>query len=95
MEVEFASRSLYDIYTLWISAKYPKDVVIGFIKKVRILVRVSSEFDLNSVRSLHFEKLSNYALWNYSIRINRKRRIIFNILWKEVISITEISNHYS
>jgi plasmid maintenance system killer protein len=47
---------------------------------------------------LNFEKLHNYPKWDYSIRINDKRRIIFNINidWElKVISIEELSNHYS
>jgi len=43
------------------------------------------------------EKMKNYNKWDYSIRVNKSYRIIFNIVWAEIkiIEITDLNNHYN
>jgi plasmid maintenance system killer protein len=53
--------------------------------------------DLRNLRSLNFEKMKNYKIWDYFIRVNKSYRIIFNIIWNEIkiIEVTDFNNHYN
>lgn len=96
MELIFKNKKLEDIYNSWLSRDFSKDIVIKFIQKINILKNIYVINDLRNLRSLNFEKLKNYKYWDYSIRVNKWYRIIFNIIWNEIniIEITDLNNHY-
>ncbi len=98
MEIIFGDEELKELYTKGKSKIYNKDIINGFFRKMAIFRQIKDEKELYAMNSLHFEKLNNYPKWEYSIRINQKRRIVFNIHlnWEQkIISIEELSNHYS
>ncbi len=96
MKIIFTDNELKNIYINQYSKYYNKEIINSYIKKIDQLKSMIDINDLYSFKSLNFEKLINYKKWNYSIRINNKWRLIFNILNKEIIiiEITELSNHY-
>lgn len=97
MKVIFKDNELKQLYLMWKSWKYPKWVIISYIEKVATINSIESTNDMKAIKSRHFEKLNNYKKWWYSIRINNKYRLIFNIAnsWiLEVVEITELSKHY-
>ena len=84
------------LYNTGVSKDYPQDIIQRFIDRVDYMMQCNSPITLIGIRSLHFEKLKNYSQWTYSIRVNKKRRIIFDIIQDEIqiIAINELSNHY-
>jgi len=97
MQVEFRDKKLEEIYYTWKSKKFSDEIIIKFIQKINILKNIFNINDLLNLRSLHFEKLKNYKTWDYSIRVNKSYRIVFNIIWNEIkiIEVIELSNHYN
>ena len=97
MELYFKNKKLENIYNTWKSRNFSKEIIIKFIQKINILKNISNIKDLRNLRSLNFEKMKNYDIWDYSIRINKSYRIIFNIIWNEIkiIEVTDINNHYN
>jgi plasmid maintenance system killer protein len=96
MKVLFTDKKLEVLYNTGISKDYPADIIQRFVDKVDYIMQCDNPVTLITIRSLHFEKLKNYSQWTYSIRVNRKRRIIFDIIQYEIqiIAINELSNHY-
>ena len=97
MELYFKNKKIEEIYDTWESRDFSKEIIIKFIQKINILKNIFNISDLRNLRSLNFEKLNNYKTWNYSIRVNKSYRIIFNIVWNEIkiIEITDFNNHYN
>ena len=97
MELYFKNKKIEKIYDTWESRDFSKEIIIKFIQKINILKNIFNISDLRNLRSLNFEKLNNYKTWNYSIRVNKSYRIIFNIVWNEIkiIEITDLNNHYN
>ena len=97
MELYFKNKKIEKIYDTWESRDFSKEIIIKFIQKINILKKIFNISDLRNLRSLNFEKLNNYKTWNYSIRVNKSYRIIFNIVWNEIkiIEITDLNNHYN
>ncbi|MDP2091328.1 MAG: type II toxin-antitoxin system RelE/ParE family toxin [Candidatus Gracilibacteria bacterium] len=97
MELIFKNKKLEDIYNSGISREFSKEIIIKFIQKINILKNIYLINDLRNLRSLNFEKLKNYKYGDYSIRVNKGYRIIFNIIGNEIniIEITELNNHYN
>ncbi len=97
MEVIFKDRKLKKIYETWKSKDFSKEIIIKFIQKINILKNIFNINDLKNLRSLNFEKLNNYKDWDFSIRVNKWYRIIFNITWNEIkiIEVTDFNNHYN
>jgi len=59
--------------------KFNSEVESGFIKRVIQIEQAKSINDLQSLKSLHFEKLSGNLSGKYSIRVNKEFRILFRI----------------
>ncbi len=97
MGLIFKYKKIENIYNNWVSRNFSREIIIRFIQKINILKNIFNINDLNNLKSLNFEKLNNYKNWDYSIRVNRWYRIIFNIIWKEIkiIEITDLNNHYN
>jgi len=60
-------------------ARLGRDVFHAFIQKVQILAGASSEADLYTIKSLHFEKLSGDRQSQRSIRLNKRFRLVFEL----------------
>ena len=97
MELIFKEKKLEKLYNTGISRDFSQEIIIKFIQKINILKNIYTTNDLIRLRSLNFEKLKNYKNWDYSIRLNKGYRIIFNIIWNEIkiIEVTDLNNHYN
>ncbi|MES2428022.1 MAG: type II toxin-antitoxin system RelE/ParE family toxin [Bacteroidota bacterium] len=85
--------------TLLGKQKFPDEVIKAYKKRIFQIKNARNTQDLRNNKSLHFEKLKEKRYADkYSIRLNKAYRVIFGIDKQgnfEVISIEEISNHYS
>jgi len=97
MELIFKNKKIEKIYETWESRVFSNEIVIKFIQKINTLKNIKNINDLRNLRSLNFEKMKNYKVWDYSIRINKSYRIIFNIIGDEIkiLEITDLNNHYN
>jgi len=97
MDIIFKNKKVEDIYNTWKSKNFSIEIIIKFIQKINILKNISNIVDLRNLRSLNFEKMNNYEKWDYSIRVNKSYRIIFNIIWNKIkiIEVTDLNNHYN
>lgn len=97
MIVVFERKILELLYSQWFWFGYHPEIISWYIKKITFLMQARDERDLINFRSLGFEKLKSYSSWAYAIRINKKRRIIFDIIYQwntKIINITDLTNHY-
>jgi len=105
MKVEFEKEYLRELYdtgkTTDKKHRYQPQVVNGYIKCVRYLIKVVRMEDLFLINSLNYEKLKGDKKGLSSVRINDKYRLEFreivnpnNILKIEICSLTDITNHY-
>ena len=79
--------------------QFPDEVIKAYKRRIFQIKSANSTHDLRNNKSLHYEKLKEkrYA-GKYSIRLNIAYRVIFGINKLgncEILSIEEISNHYS
>jgi len=63
------------------SKKIPADIRSRLFRKLQLLDDATSDADLRSPPSNHFEKLSGKLKDKYSIRVNNQWRIIF--IWDD------------
>ncbi len=54
-------------------------VVQAFRKRMQQIRAATSEQDLRALKSLHFEKLKGKRAHQYSIRLNRIQRLVFEL----------------
>lgn len=97
MKVIFKNKELAQLYDLQISNKFSNNIIRWFVKIVNYMENLFVIKDIQNINSLHFKKLKKYKNWQYSVRINKQYRIIFNISkdWEiTIIEITELSKHY-
>lgn len=106
MKIRFKTSELEYFYTTpleEIKGKLPfqKDVIKQFKKKIQILISVSSLQELALFKSLNLEMLKGNLKGQYSIRLNRQYRLLFETISEteskyeiELILINEISKHY-
>jgi len=59
MKFCFETKELVDVYRSG-TGKYPKEIIITFIKKVNSIDSARDERDLRNLKSNHFEKLKGY-----------------------------------
>lgn len=80
MNVQFANDTLerLDAETDF-NANYAAEIVKGFRKLMRIIRAALDERDFRAMRSLNFEKLKGDRSHQYSLRINKQWRLIFEI----------------
>ncbi len=101
MEIEFRNPKLLELFQKGKSKKYPlgSTVVKKFSSRIEVLQAAVNIYDLWQSPSLHFEKMEGYDK-RYSIRIDKKFRLEFEIEWSDdkrttgVVKILEISRHY-
>ena len=101
MKVAFKTDDLLELYVTPLSElKGKQKFSIGIIRqyqaKVKILIAVDSLRDLLPFRSLNFESLKGDRIGQFSIRINKQYRLIFEEISSDMIEvqIVEISKHY-
>ena len=101
MKVFFESEDLANLYEavtdrLKGKQKIPVAVVKQYQRKVNILISVTELNELNNFRSLNFEALKGDRKGQYSIRLNKQYRLLFNLNrnGELEILIIEISKHY-
>ena len=76
----FKDRWLEEFYYLDIpSKKIPSEIQDRVFRKLQMLDDSSSEADLRSPPSNHFEKLVGRLTGKFSIRVNKKWRLIFHL----------------
>jgi len=69
----------------------------AFRKKVGLIVAASSELDLRSVKSLHFEKLAGDRAGQHSTRLNDQWRLILRLETDDagrLVVIIEITDYH-
>ncbi|MBI3883151.1 MAG: type II toxin-antitoxin system RelE/ParE family toxin [Sphingobacteriales bacterium] len=102
MEVRFRNIYLEKLFQgIEIKKKplYSEETVIGFKKAIIKIAMADNSVQLRKLKSLHFEALKGNRQGQYSIRVNKKYRLIFTfeqtqIVISEVVMIEELSNHY-
>jgi proteic killer suppression protein len=105
MKVEFEKKYLQELYdtgkTTDKKHRHQPQVVNGYLKCVKYLVKAKRMEDLYLINSLNYEKLKGDKKGLSSVRINDQYRLEFreivnpnNILRIEVCSLIDITNHY-
>lgn len=106
MKVKFKTQELVYYYTTPLSeikGKLPvqKDVIKQFKKKTQLLISISSLQELSMFKSLNFEALKGNLKGQFSIRLNKQYRLIFESIEEikeeiviEIVLINDISKHY-
>jgi len=101
MKVEFEKKYLQELYytgkTTEKKHRFQPQVVNGYLKCVRALVKAVCMEDLYLIKSLNYERLKRLS----SVRINIQYLLVFreiqnpnNTLEIEICSLTDITNHY-
>lgn len=101
MEIEFRNKEVLELHRKGRSGKYPfgHTVIEKFFLRIEILQAATTIHDLWKSPSLHFEKMQGHDN-RYSIRIDRKYRLEFDIEWTDAkkstgkVIIIGISKHY-
>ena len=105
MKVEFEKKYLQELYytgrTTEKKHRFQPQVVNGYLKCVRALVKAVCTEDLYLIKSLNYERLKGDKKGLSSVRINIQYRLEFreiqnpnNTLEIEICSLTDITNHY-
>jgi proteic killer suppression protein len=105
MKVEFEKEYLRELYedgkTTDKKHRYQPQVVAGYLKCVRYLIKVKRMEDLYLINSLNYERLKGDKKGLSSVRINDQYRLEFrekidplDIPEIEICSLTAITNHY-
>ena len=104
MEVLFKTTELEMLYETGRGTgkpKFPNEAIKQYKRKIDLLIAIDSLNDLNRYRSLNFEALKGNRKGEYSIRLNKQFRLIFEphdetgqTLTINIILINEISKHY-
>ena len=80
--------------------RFQPQVVRGYQKAIKFLIQARCKEDLFPFKSLHFEALHGDKEGLSSVKVNDQYRIEFREIIEgdktiaEVVSITELSNHY-
>lgn len=81
MEIEFADKRLRHVETAeWFKSGVPADLIDGVRKRIFTIRAAPDERTLRNWKSLHFEKLLGDRKGFWSIRINARVRMVFEIL---------------
>jgi proteic killer suppression protein len=105
MKIEFEKEYLHELYYTGKTAdkkhRFQPQVVNGYAKCVRALIKAVRMEDLYMVKSLNYERLKGNKKGLSSIRINDQYRLEFreiinpnNIFEIEICALTDITNHY-
>jgi toxin HigB-1 len=81
MEMEFGDDDLDRLEVdIQFTAGFGREVVRGFRKAMQAIRAAADERDLYKLKGLHFEKLEGPRSHQRSIRINKKWRLILEIV---------------
>lgn len=105
MKVAFEKEYLRDLYekgkTTDKKHRFQPNVVNGYVKCVKALLKIARMEDLFLIKSLNYEKLKDDKKGLSSVRINDQYRLEFreisnpnNIFEIEICSLKDITNHY-
>lgn len=98
MEVEFDDEQLDRLETdPHHTAGFSQDIVRLFRKRMQTVRAARDERDFYQLKSLHFEKLSGDRDGQYSMRLNRKWRLIVELRGEhpcKVVAIVEIVDYH-
>jgi len=105
MKVEFEKKYLQELYYAGKATdkkhRFQPQVVDGYLKCVRALVKAVCLEDLYLIKSLNYKRLTGKKKGLSSLRINIQYRLEFreiqkpnNMLEIEICSLTDITNHY-
>src|SRR6266567_1751087 len=84
MDLEFGDQALRRLYTEEaFRMGLPLAVVTAFRRKVYFMSAAPDERDLRAWKSLHMEKLKGDRRHQYSIRLNERFRLIFEIVGED------------
>lgn len=100
MEVEIDDKELLKLYETGKSKKYrlSVDTLDKFFLRINLIQAAKDIYDLWKDPSARFEKLSGEN--QYSMRLNRKYRMIFEVEWENIehtigiFKIVDLNNHY-
>lgn len=99
MEIEFSNPKLERLYTdrdfspKW----YSRNLIENYVDTINLMEAAIDIRDIYAQPGLACEKLSWIRKWQYSVRLNKQRRLIFTINngWEiQIVTIEEISKHY-
>ncbi|GHU92650.1 hypothetical protein FACS1894155_12770 [Bacteroidia bacterium] len=100
-EKEYLRELYYDGKTTDKKHRYQPQVVNGYAKCVRTLIKAVRMEDLYLIKALNYERLKGNKKGLSSLRINEQYRLEFretvnpnNIIEIELCSLTDITNHY-
>lgn len=80
LNIAFVNKKLEKLYTQGKGArKYPPQVVKAFVQVVSLIETVGNESELYAFKGLHVQALSGNRKGEFSIRLNRQFRLIYNI----------------
>ncbi|MDR1652806.1 MAG: type II toxin-antitoxin system RelE/ParE family toxin [Prevotellaceae bacterium] len=105
MKVEFEEDNLRELYengkTTDKKHRFQPQVVNGYLKCVKTLIKVVRMEDLYLINSLNYERLKGDKKGLSSVRINEQYRLGFReivnpneMLKVEICSLVDITNHY-
>lgn len=105
MKIGFEKKYLQELYetgkTTDKKHRFQPQIVNGYLKCVRVLLRIERMEDLFPIKSLNYEKLKGDKRGLSSLRINDQYRLEFreipvddDSLDIEICSLTDISSHY-
>ena len=105
MKIEFEKEYLRELYYTGKSTdkkhRFQPQVVNGYLKCVRALVKAVRTEDLYLIKSLNYERLTGDKKRLSSIRINDQYRLEFretadsnDIIEVKICSLIDITNHY-
>jgi len=105
MKIEFEKEYLYELYKTGKTSdkkhRFQPQVITGYVKCVRSLVKATRTEDLYLVKSLNYERLKGDKKGLSSVRISDKYRLEFREIVNSsdmvgiiICSLTDITNHY-
>ena len=106
MEIEFVKQYLLELYTTGKSNdkryRYQPNIIIKYIQTIDRLRALDRLEELYLIKSLNFKYLKGDKVGIVSVRVNTQYRLEFSVLKRNnedslitVLSIIELSNHYS
>lgn len=99
MRFQFDDEELQEVYEQPDAgvARFGRDLVRSYRKKVGVIAGADSELDLRAMRSLRFEKLIGSRAGQHSIRLNQQWRLIVEVSTGDqgpIVTIIEIVDYH-
>jgi proteic killer suppression protein len=106
MEIEFVKQYLLELYTTGKSNdkryRFQPNIITKYIQTIDRLRALNRLEELYLIKSLNFKSLKGDKIGFLSVRVNTQYRIEFSVMKRKnadslitVLSIIELSNHYS